>query len=187
MELPFISTKRLLLRLATGDDVPDIVQFFRENQVYFAPWHPSPPNNYLTQEFWQGQVEKNLQEFESDQSLRLFIFKNTSHKEIIGNVNFNGFLRGAAHFCYLGYNLAEAAQGKGYMSEALPAAIEYAFKELNIHRVMANYIPHNQRSGNLLKKLGFVVEGYAREYLLIDGKWQDHILTSYTNKSWYKG
>jgi ribosomal-protein-alanine N-acetyltransferase len=49
---------------------------------------------------------------------------------------------------------------------------------------MASYLPHNQRSGKLLKRLGFVVEGYARDYLLINGLWQDHILTSLTNPNW---
>ena len=70
------------------------------------------------------------------------------------------------------------------MAEALQAAINYVFQELNMHRVMANYIPENRRSGNVLKKLGFVVEGYAREYLFINGQWQDHVLTSLTNKAW---
>ena len=80
--------------------------------------------------------------------------------------------------------MAEAEQGKGYMTEGLKSAIDYVFQELNLHRVMANYMPHNQRSGNVLKRLGFVVEGYARDYLLINGKWQDHILTSLTNPHW---
>lgn len=84
----------------------------------------------------------------------------------------------------MGYALAENEQGQGYMTEALQVAVEYVFKELNMHRVMANYIPQNQRSGNVLMRLGFVVEGYAREYLLINGQWQDHTLTSLTNKDW---
>ena len=84
----------------------------------------------------------------------------------------------------MGYNLAEAQQGKGYMTEAVRVAIKYVFEELNLHRVMANYMPHNQRSGNLLKRLGFVVEGYAKEYLLINGRWEDHIQTSLINYNW---
>ncbi len=70
------------------------------------------------------------------------------------------------------------------MTEALQVAISYVFTELNMHRIMASYIPHNQRSGMLLKRLGFVVEGYARDYLMINGQWQDHILTSLTNYKW---
>jgi ribosomal-protein-alanine N-acetyltransferase len=49
---------------------------------------------------------------------------------------------------------------------------------------MANYMPHNRRSGNVLKRAGFVVEGYARDYLMINGKWEDHIFTSLTNPHW---
>jgi ribosomal-protein-alanine N-acetyltransferase len=39
------------------------------------------------------------------------------------------------------------------------------------------------RSGRLLRALGFVVEGYARDYLQINGRWEDHILTSLTNQA----
>ena len=53
-----------------------------------------------------------------------------------------------------------------------------------MHRIIAAYLPHNQRSGKLLKQLGFVVEGYARDDLMINGQWQDHILTSLINHNW---
>jgi ribosomal-protein-alanine N-acetyltransferase len=184
LEPAFISSTRLSLRLGTKKDVPEIINFFYRNQEHLSPWQPLWHSTFLTQEFWQQQVEENIKEFQGDRSLKLFIFKATHPTEIIGQVNFNNFGRGAAQFCYLGYSLAEIEQGKGYMAEALQAAINYVFKELNMHRVMANYIPQNQRSGNVLKRLGFVVEGYAREYLLINGQWQDHILTSLTNKNW---
>lgn len=184
LETPFLSSPRLLLKLGTKQDVPEIINYFYKNQEHLAPWQPLWHSNFLTQEFWQQQIEENLNEFQSDRSLKLFIFKKALPTEIIGQVNFNNFVRGAAQFCYLGYSLAEIEQGKGYMAEALQAGINYVFKELNMHRVMANYIPQNQRSGNVLKRLGFVVEGYAREYLFINGQWQAHVLTSLTNKDW---
>ena len=70
------------------------------------------------------------------------------------------------------------------MTEAVNAVVEYGFKDKNLHRIMANYIPSNVRSGNLLRRLGFTVEGYARDYLYLNGKWEDHILTSKTNPKW---
>ena len=70
------------------------------------------------------------------------------------------------------------------MCEALTAAIKYVFEELNLHRIMANYMPANERSAKLLRRLGFTVEGYARDYLRLAGNWRDHILTALTNDSW---
>ena len=84
----------------------------------------------------------------------------------------------------MGYSLAADRQGKGYMSEALEIAIAYVFTQLNLHRIMAAYLLDNQRSGKLLKRIGFVVEGYACDYLMINGQWQDHILTSLINRNW---
>lgn len=52
-----------------------------------------------------------------------------------------------------------------------------------MHRIMANYMPHNHRSGNLLKKIGFKPEGYAKAYLQINGEWQDYILMSLITKN----
>ncbi len=42
----------------------------------------------------------------------------------------------------------------------------------------------NERSVRLLRRLGFVVEGYARDYLLIQGRWQDQVLVGLTNPGW---
>ncbi|WP_017317009.1 ribosomal protein S5-alanine N-acetyltransferase [Mastigocladopsis repens] len=184
LELPHITTERLFLRLASKEDIPAILTFYAENKTYLTPFSPPWSDNFFTQEYWQNQVENNYLEFINDISLRLFIFSKNSQKIIIGLINFSNFVRSAAQYCNVGYGLAEVEQGKGYMTEALQAAIQYVFQELNMHRIMANYMPHNQRSGNVLKRLGFVVEGYARDYLLINGKWQDHILTSMTNPNW---
>jgi [ribosomal protein S5]-alanine N-acetyltransferase len=42
--------------------------------------------------------------------------------------------------------------------------------------VEAACIPTNVASIRLLEKCGFMREGYAREYLCINGVWQDHLL-----------
>lgn len=184
VEVPLIVSDRLLLRLADRDDIYKIINFYSDNQRFFTPWHRQWVEIFLTESYWQTQLDKDLQGFESDKSLKLWIFEKANPEYIVGNVNFDNFVRDAGHFCFLGYNLAEAQQGKGYMTEAVRVAIQYVFEELNLHRIMANYMPHNQRSGNLLKKLGFVVEGYARDYLFINSRWEDHIQTSLINYNW---
>ncbi len=91
-------------------------------------------------------------------------------------------VRGSFHACYLGYSIGQKWQGQGLMFEALTAAIRYMQRTQHIHRIMANYMPHNQRSGDLLARLGFEKEGYAKDYLLIDGEWRDHVLTALTTR-----
>ncbi len=183
LQQPHIVTKRLLLRLAIQEDVTDIIQYYADNKTYLSSFYPVWSADFFTTKYWHQEVEMALQEFIQGQSLRLLIFSQ-AESTMIGTINYRNFIRGAAQFCTVGYSLAEKEQSKGYMTEALQASIDYVFAELNMHRIMANYMPHNQSSGNLLKKLGFVVEGYAREYLLINNQWQDHILTSLTNPQW---
>ena len=76
------------------------------------------------------------------------------------------------------------AQGHGYMLEAVRGAVAYAFGTLGLHRVMADYMPRNRRSAAVLRQAGFVMEGYAREFLRINGRWEDHVLTAITNPDW---
>ena len=70
------------------------------------------------------------------------------------------------------------------MFETVDGSLPFLFENLGLRRVMANYIPGNIRSSALLERLGFEREGYAREYLKIGGKWQDHVLTALLKPNW---
>jgi [ribosomal protein S5]-alanine N-acetyltransferase len=181
---PLLSTRRLFVRMAEYADVAAVVQYYQRNRAFLAPFEPLRSEEFFTEFFWQVQLERSVMDFEQDHSLRLFIFERANPKRVIGSINFNQFFRGPLQACAVGYSLAAVNQGQGYMLEALTVGISYVFEELNLHRIVANYMPRNQRSGQLLKKMGFVVEGYARDYILINGRWEDHILTSLTNANW---
>ncbi|HEY9600142.1 MAG TPA: GNAT family N-acetyltransferase [Allocoleopsis sp.] len=182
--LPYLQGARTILRLADLDDVSAIIRYYRENAAHLAPFEPLKSSAFYTKSYWSEQVQQAIEEFQTDRTLRLFLFEKDSERVIIGSVNFRNFVRGVLQSCTLGYSVAEAYQGKGYMTEALQVAISYVFTQLNMHRITASYLPHNQRSGKLLKRLGFVVEGYAYDYIMINGKWEDHILTSLVNPNW---
>lgn len=182
----FIETPRLILTIPPLEAAPRVVQFFQENREYFAPWDSLLSLGYFTEAYWHEQLAVARQEFINGASMRLFLFRRREvDGAVIGKCNFTQFVRGSFQACYLGYSLDEQASGQGFMTEALHAAIAYAFETLALHRIMANYVPTNEQSGKLLRRLGFVVEGYARNYLFINGAWQDHILTALTNPSPY--
>lgn len=171
------------MRLAEKRDRDAVLTYWTENRDHLAPYSPDFPRDFFSKIFWDAQILRNVDEFMTGTSVRLFVFEKDT-KQVIGNVSLGGILRASAQFCYLGYGLAEDKQGQGFMTESVRPVVDYAFKEMNLHRIMANYIPTNERSGNLLRRLGFTVEGYSRDYLYLNGKWQDHILTSLTNPDW---
>jgi ribosomal-protein-alanine N-acetyltransferase len=172
---------RVTLRMATPADIPAILAYYIENKAFLEPWDPLRTPAFYTEAYWEDRVRMDHEDFLAFRSVHMFIFDGP---EVIGVLNLNGIVRGVAWYCNLGYGLAEKRQGEGIMREALELAIDYAFKHMNLHRLQANYMPHNRRSGGLLRRLGFTVEGYARDYLFLNGAWEDHVLTSLTNPAW---
>lgn len=190
-DLPVLITPRLRIRLGAMEDIPEIIQFYQANEGHFAPWSPPLPPGFYTSVYWRERIRLAIEEFKLGTSIRLFVFRQHSptgsrlaRGELIGTISFTQIYRGPLQACYLGYAISRTAEGQGYMTEALRASIDHVFKEQGMHRIMANYMPRNARSGNLLKRLGFTAEGMARDYLLIQGEWQDHILTSLINRDW---
>ena len=94
----------------------------------------------------------------------------------MGGVTLSNVRRGVAQAASVGYWIGERFARQGYMTEAVLAVVEFAFEELGLHRVEAACLPENDASRSLLLKVGFRQEGYARQYLRINGKWQDHLL-----------
>lgn len=167
------------------EDIPAILHYYRVNKAFLEPFEPQRPDNFYTVEFWQAALHAREKDFHMGSSVRLFIFERAKPVTLIGTINLNNIIRGAFYAANLGYGLSARKQGQGYMTEAGARLITYAFEELNLHRIMASYLPHNQRSANVLKRLGFEIEGTAREYLFINGKWQDHVMTSLVNPHWH--
>ncbi|HEX8847013.1 MAG TPA: GNAT family N-acetyltransferase [Pyrinomonadaceae bacterium] len=181
-EYPVIETERLRLTLPGPEAAPRLLRFEEENREHLGPWSPPTPPDFYTEAYWVRRLKSAREEFVRGQSMRLVLFgRDDPSGPVLGQCNFSNIIRGPFQACYLGYKLDYRAVGRGLMHEALTAAIACAFERLKLHRIMANYVPTNERSGRLLRRLGFVVEGYARDYLLISDRWQDHIMTALVN------
>jgi ribosomal-protein-alanine N-acetyltransferase len=179
-----IETERLTIRLAEVADVPRIIGYYRENLEHLRPFSPPFDAELLDEAAWYEQVAQRRREFSFGESLRAFMLAQPTPDRIVGNINLTQVFRGAFQSCVLGYNLAESEQGHGLMTEAVLGVVGYAFGDWGLHRVAASYMPRNERSAAVLKRCGFRIEGLATAYLLIDGRWEDHVLTSITNEDW---
>jgi [ribosomal protein S5]-alanine N-acetyltransferase len=181
--LPEIETGRLRLVIAQPGLEEPLARFYGENFAgHLDRWSPPMPGDKLEAAYWTRQLPAFAREFEAGATARwVLLAPGDGPAEVIGTCNFTQIARGPFRACVLGYQVARRHEGRGLMFEALTATIDHAFRELRLHRIMANYRPENARSGRLLERLGFVREGYAKHYLFIDGAWRDHVLTSRTN------
>jgi ribosomal-protein-alanine N-acetyltransferase len=179
-----IETARLELRLPVAGEVPEVLRFYTDNREHLEPWSPDWPAAFYTPDFWNDQVEQRQVEFRAGLGARLFVFRRDRPDRVIGNLSLTQVTRGPLQQCFLGYALAAEEQGQGYMLEAVRGGVRYAFEEMGLHRVVANHMPHNHRSARLLKQAGFETEGYSRAYLLIAGRWEDHVNTAIVNPDW---
>ncbi len=103
---------------------------------------------------------------------------------IAGVFNFGNIVRGAFRSAYLGYYAFAPHAGDGYMSDGLALALDFAFRTLKLHRIEVNVQPANGRSIALVRKAGFMREGYSRRYLKIAGRWRDHVRLALTVEDW---
>lgn len=179
-------TDRLVVRLVYERDAWRLADYYSENRQFLKPWEPYRDESYYSHSGWQARLAM-IEEMHQQQSAFYFALMDEDEKEILGVANYSNLVRGAFNACYLGYSLGDKWQGQGLMFEALTSTNRYMLRVQSLHRIMANYMPHNPRSGNLLARLGFEKEGYAKDYLLIDGQWQDHVLTALTNNNWQPG
>jgi ribosomal-protein-alanine N-acetyltransferase len=182
-ELPVLKTSRLTLQIAGPDDAKRCARFNAENAEFLAPWEPILVSTSTDVEGLRAYRERAVSHARAGSGFSFAIFPASPDADspILGWLNLTNVIHGVFEACTMGYKLDRRMQGQGYMTEAATAGIEFAFDVLNLHRIMAAYMPHNQRSAALLRRLGFTVEGVARDYLYIAGDWRDHVLTSLIN------
>ena len=180
--IPRLVTPRTVLTIPEPSEAHRVMEYFERNRARLEPVSPPWAEGFFTREYWRRRLAVAREEFFADQSLRLYMFRRGEEQgAVVGAVSFTQFFRLALQRCVLGYSIDAECEGQGMLREALDAALVYVFDELEFHRIEANYIPTNERSGNLLRRLGFTVEGYARDYLFLGGKWRDHVLTARSN------
>lgn len=103
-----------------------------------------------------------------------FLIYRLEDDTIVGSINLSQIFMGGFCSAYLGYYVGAPYAGQGYMTEALQLMLRHAFQDLKLHRVEANIQSGNLASLALVKRAGFIKEGYSRRYLKVCGRWRDH-------------
>jgi ribosomal-protein-alanine N-acetyltransferase len=167
--------KRVYLRPPVQRDWREWAALRAESREFLVPWEPTWPYDALTRGAFRRRLKIYRSEARQGSSYSLLIFRSADDA-MLGGVTLSNLRRGVAQSASLGYWIGENYKRQGYMTESIAAALNLAFMRLGLHRVEAACLPDNQASRALLLKCGFEEEGHAREYLRIDGRWQDHLL-----------
>lgn len=176
--LPTINTSRLALRTLTAEDVDDFFAVYSNVEVMRYWSTPPLPNKEAA-----GELINEIQEGFKNRQLLKWGIALPENDKVIGSVTL--FHPDFTHRrVELGYALAREFWRQGYMKEALEAILNYAFGQLNFHRIEADVDPRNAASIHTLERLGFQREGYLRERWHVNGEIQDAYFYGLLRPDW---
>lgn len=174
-----LMSERVILRAGDPADWKGWRAMREMSRDFLVPWEPEWPENGLSYNFFCGLLRRHWKDWRQGRSYAFMIFLHGQRGgtgALIGGITLGDVQRGIAQKGTLGYWIGKPFAGQRYMTEAAGLVCDFAFDRLRLHRVEASCLPQNEASKNLLKRLGFEEEGYAKSYLRINGEWQDHVL-----------
>jgi ribosomal-protein-alanine N-acetyltransferase len=174
---------RVFLRPPERGDYESWCTLRARSRGFLAPWEPTWPPDALSRSSYRSRLSRYAEDWRTDQGYNFLIFRN-GDEALAGGIGLSNIRRGVAETASLGYWIGEPFARQRYMTAALPLVLDFAFTRLRLHRVEAACLPTNVPSRALLLRTGFQQEGYARAYLMIDGKWQDHVLFAILRDDW---
>ena len=170
-----IEGEGVLLRVPHMSDHAAWAALREDSRSFLAPWEPLWPAHDLTRGAFRRRMRRYARDVKED-SAYPFLVLRASDRVLLGGLSLSNVRRGVTQTASLGYWMGAAHAGKGYMTAAVRALLPYAHGTLSLRRIEAACLPNNMPSIRLLQKVGFRREGYGREYLCINGVWQDHLL-----------
>jgi len=173
--VPAIEGHGVVLRTPQTADYTEWANLRERSRAFLTPWEPIWPADDLTRGAFRRRLRRYAEDLRNDQAYAFFVFRKQDHA-LVGGLTLANVRRGVAQAGSLGYWMGAAYARQGLMTAAVRTLIPFAFSSLRLHRLEAACIPTNVASSRLLEKVGFTREGLAREYLCINGVWQDHLL-----------
>ena len=179
VEVPRLETSRLILRGLSLEDIGFLLHHFSDEDVNRFSSYESLKNHEEAVDFYKKFIEPS-----KPTRFRLgIVLKEIG--ELVGTLGYHNLSRSDSH-AEIGYDLAKAYWGKGIMTEAAEALIEYGFKQMNLNRIEATADSENSRSIRLLERTGFLREGLLRGRCYYKGRFHDEAIYSLLQRDWEK-
>ncbi|MTI18658.1 GNAT family N-acetyltransferase [Rhodobacteraceae bacterium RKSG542] len=163
------------LRPPVHADYAEWRELREESRSFLQPWEPKWTDTELSKSAFRYRLRRYSAERRAGTSFPYFLFNGLTH-QLLGGINITHVRRGVSQAASMGYWMGQRYAGCGYMRRGTQRLLRHMFEHEKLHRVEAACLPSNEVSIGLLKRVGFHEIGYARDYLHINGRWQDHVL-----------
>lgn len=176
--LPYIETKRLILRELKRSDARSVFEYAKDPRVGpNAGWQP-----HTTEEDSLEFINYAIKKRDFGQPGIFAIIVKDSYK-MIGTIEIHSYQEFKAE---IGFVLHPDFWNQGYITEAAKAVIIYGMEILELKRLAYCHFEHNLQSKRVCEKLGFQFEGILRKkFKLFDGQYLDDYTYSITDEDYY--
>ena len=138
-----------------------ITEYLVNNRSFHQEFSQTHDDSYFTESEQKKYIHYDCESFQARRTCSAVDYRARDRayyrKSVIFNIAYGGMMN-----CATGYHLDEAHTSKGFMTEALKAAVQFMFNEYHMHRIEAFILPENRASLELVKRCGFEYEG--KEY-----------------------
>ncbi|MFD1031394.1 GNAT family N-acetyltransferase [Metaplanococcus flavidus] len=161
------------LRILTTEDAEEMVQLLLRNRTYWAIFEPQHRDSYFTAAVQREKILESIHQAKENREYSFGIFEPETDK-LIGHISMYSIKRLPFLSALVGYSIDESYIGRGIATDAVKLVIAFGFEKLRLHRIEAYVSPRNAGSIRVLEKAHFNNEGLLREFLYINGVWEDH-------------
>ncbi|WP_456276150.1 GNAT family N-acetyltransferase [Bacillus sp. AK128] len=155
---PSLETERMNLQILNLTHLEEVHNHFSDEQV--TRFMDIEPCKDLK------EAEEIIRFHMEDSGCRWGIFTKST-EEFIGTVGFHYLRKGNDELvAEVGFDLARAYWGQGFMHEAMKTVILFGFSQMELTKMDATVDPNNERSIHLMKKLHFIQEEELQDGLV---------------------
>ena len=170
------------VRPLTLDDADALLELRLANRAHFQIYEPLLTEQHYTLVAQQEEIDAAARDWEVDRRYVFGIFDGVD--DLVGRVSLSAVFRRAWQNANIGYYVDRRKAGRGHATEGVKLCVRFAFETARLHRVQGAVMTWNPPSRRVLEKAGFRLEGIARHYLNINGKWEDHHIYAITVEDW---
>jgi ribosomal-protein-serine acetyltransferase len=171
----------LELRLYEDADTEELYALVDANREHIRQWM-TWPDRMRSAEDQRAFVRTNRERFAKEDGFNAGIWQSG---RLVGGVGFH-YVNRENRKTEIGYWLAASAQGKGVMTRTVRGMVAHAFGNWKLHRVIVFAATENRRSRAVVERVGFTLEGTAREAEWLGDRFVDLAQYAMLEQEWRK-